>query len=120
MINALLIIILDLTQTIGLLKALGMTHRALTTMSLTIALRIIVWGMLWGNLLALLILWSQQQWKWLSLDPEIYYISYVSMLIRPIPWLLVNVATLLLCLLLLLLPARIIQRISTTTALRFE
>ena len=42
------------------------------------------------------------------------------MLIRPIPWLLVNVATLLLCLLLLLLPARIIQRISTTTALRFE
>lgn len=120
MINALLIIILDLTQTIGLLKALGMSHPSLTTMSLAIALRIIAWGMLWGNLLAALIIWSQQQRQWLTLDPNIYYISHVSMLVRPGAWIVVNVATLLLCLLLLLLPARIIQRISPTTALRFE
>lgn len=120
MINALLIIILDLTQTIGLLKALGMGYRSLTTMTLTIALRIIVRGMLWGNLLALALIWSQKQWQWLTLDPSIYYISHVSMRIRPGAWLLVNVATLLLCLLLLLLPARIIQRISPTKALRFE
>lgn len=120
MINALLIIILDLTQTIGLLKALGMSHPSLTTMSLAIALRIIAWGMLWGNLLAALIIWSQRQWQWLTLDPNIYYISHVSMLVRPGAWIVVNVATLLLCLLLLLLPARIIQRISPTTALRFE
>ena len=120
MINALLIIILDLTQTIGLLKALGMTYRSLTTMSLTIALRIIAWGMLWGNLLAGIIIWSQHQWQWLTLDPNVYYISHVAMHIRPAAWIVVNVATLLLCLLLLLLPARIIQRISPTTALRFE
>lgn len=120
MINALLIIILDLTQTIGLLKALGMGYRSLTTMTLTIALRIIVRGMLWGNLIALALIWSQKQWQWLTLDPSIYYISHVSMRIRPGAWLLVNVATLLLCLLLLLLPARIIQRISPTKALRFE
>ena len=89
-------------------------------MTLTIALRIIVRGMLWGNLLALALIWSQKQWQWLTLDPSIYYISHVSMRIRPEAWLLVNVATLLLCLLLLLLPARIIQRISPTKALRFE
>ena len=120
MINALLIIILDLTQTIGLLKALGMTYRSLTTMSLAIALRIIAWGMLWGNLLAGIIIWSQHQWQWLTLDPNVYYISHVAMHIRPAAWIVVNVATLLLCLILLLLPARIIQRISPTTALRFE
>ena len=120
MINALLIIILDLTQTIGLLKALGMTYRSLTTMSLAIALCIIAWGMLWGNLLAGIIIWSQHQWQWLTLDPNIYYISHVAMRIRPMAWIVVNVATLLLCLILLLLPARIIQRISPTTALRFE
>lgn len=120
MINALLIIILDMTRTIGVLKALGMRQRSIAGMTLAVATRIVLWGMLWGNLLAALIVRTQQQWHWMTLDPNIYYISYVSMIVRPIDWLLINAATLLLCLLLMLLPARIISRITPANSLRFE
>ncbi|PID90888.1 MAG: hypothetical protein CSA97_00580 [Bacteroidetes bacterium] len=112
MVTAMLILILEQTKTIGLLKAMGATQGKLAGIYLIKASRILLWGLGVGNLLALLIYHSQRLWHWAKLNPVEYYVDYVPMHISVGLWLAVNVCTMVLILTLLLLPVRLIGRVS--------
>ncbi|PIE84793.1 MAG: hypothetical protein CSA07_00135 [Bacteroidia bacterium] len=112
MVTAMLILILEQTKTIGLLKSMGATQGKLAGVYLIKAARILLWGLGVGNLVALLIYHSQRQWHWATLNPAEYYVDYVPMHISPAVWVAINLCTMALILALLLLPARLIGRVS--------
>ncbi|MBB6276287.1 ABC transporter permease [Porphyromonas circumdentaria] len=120
LITGLLILILDRTQMIGLLKALGATQHTFRSMFLYLATFIIGRGMLWGNLIAISIAIIQKETGIFSLDPSSYYLSKV-----PVSWnwtgfVVVNSGTFVLSMLFLLLPIRIIARIRSIETIRFN
>ena len=119
-ISGLLIIILERTQFIGVMKALGAANRPLRRVFLWYALMLVGRGLVVGNVLGLGLCLLQ---KWLGvvrLDAATYYVDHVPVLISW-PWVVgVNVVTLLLSALALLLPTLLVSRIHPARAIRFE
>ena len=121
MIAGLIVLVMDKTQFIGMLKALGCGERLLRRIFLYLAMMLVGRGMIWGNVLALILCLLQQHFRWLRLlDPDIYYMDYVPVQVDWLVWILVNLGTLLGTFLMLLAPSHIISRISPVKALRFE
>lgn len=121
MIAGLIVLVMDKTQFIGMLKALGCGERLLRRIFLYLAMMLVGRGMIWGNVLALILCLLQQHFRWLRLlDPDIYYMDYVPVQVDWLVWILVNLGTLLVTFLMLLAPSHIISRISPVKALRFE
>lgn len=120
LITGLLILILDRTRMIGLLKALGTNQAILRNIFLYLAMFVIGKGMLWGNLLALVLLFLQEHFHFLTLNPATYYVSYVPMEWSWRAFLSVNMGTFALSMLLLLLPTRIIARMRPIDTIRFN
>ena len=120
MAGGLLILILERTNTIGVLKALGMGNARLRQTFICFALFIILRGMAIGNALAFLLLFVQKKCNLLQLDPATYYLDTVPVDFAPLPLLLVNVATLVITTLALLLPSHLISRIQAAKAIRYE
>ena len=120
MVSALLILILDRTHMIGLLKALGLPNLRLMQVFLFQSLRIIFNGLLWGNALGLGICLLQQEMGIIKLDPKTYYVSEAPVLIDFPAILALNGGVIAICLLALLLPALLVGRISPVKALRYE
>lgn len=120
MISGLLIIILERTSMIGLLKALGASNRTLRSTFLYVALHLVGRGMLYGNLAALVLYFAQRQWGMFKLDPDTYYIDRVPMELNLPVYLLLNAATFLLSLLMLIAPTYLITRISPARSIRYE
>jgi lipoprotein-releasing system permease protein len=120
MITALLVLIIEKTKMIGLLKTLGCQHKSIVKIFLINASYIIAKGLFWGNLIGIGLLMIQKKFEIIRLDPESYYVSSVSVVLNPSLILLLNVGTLLLCLLMLLLPSAIISKINPTSALKFD
>ncbi len=117
---ALLILILERTQTIGLLKAMGATHGVVVRVFMVQAGRIIGKGLFWGNFVGLAIALAQQHFQIIGLDPEVYYVTAIPINIQPLHILLLNVGTAIFCLMALLIPAQIIARIQPKTAMQFR
>ena len=120
MITALLVLILERTQMIGILKALGSNDWSVRKIFLYNAGYLILLGLFWGNLIGLGLLYAQKFFKLIPLDPETYYVTEAPVYIGWEYILAVNVGTLLLCLLMLLLPSFIITRISPVRAMKFD
>lgn len=120
MISALIILILDRTNMIGTLKALGATDRSVIRIFLLHAGRLILLGLLIGNALGLGLCFLQEQTGLVELDEASYYVKTVPIGINWFHVLLLNVATLVLCQLALLFPALIVTRISPVKAIRFS
>ncbi len=120
MVSTLLILILDRTNMIGTLKALGMKNIEIRRIFIYNAIKIIGLGILWGNITGLLICLLQYYFKIIPLDQESYYISYVPVNIDLLSLLLINVGTLIICFSMLILPSYIITRISPIRAIRFS
>lgn len=121
MISTFFIIVLEQTRTIGILKTLGMDSKKIFRLFLTIALRLIMKGLLWGNGIALGICFVQKYFKIFKLDPETYYVSSVPIDIDPILILSLNLGVLMICLASLALPALFVsRRISPINAIRFD
>jgi lipoprotein-releasing system permease protein len=118
MISTLLILILDRTNMIGILKALGMRNWDIRRIFLYNSMYIIIRGLIWGNAIGLLVCIVQQYFKIVPLDQESYYISYVPANITLIPLLLINAGSFAICMLMLLVPSYIIARISPIKAIR--
>ena len=120
MVSGLLILVLERTQTIGLLKALGATNRSVRRIFLNFAVFITLRGLLIGDFLALGIAFAQRQWGLLRLDPATYYFETVPIHINWPIVLLVNIGTLLATILALVGPSYVVSRIQPAKAIRFE
>jgi putative membrane protein len=120
MITAILVLILEKTPMIGVLKSLGMTDRSIRKIFLYNATYIIGLGLLWGNVLGFLLLWLQQRYSLIKLDAATYYVSEVPIAISSIAVILLNIGVLLLCLLMLLVPTYVITKISPTETMKIK
>lgn len=120
MISGLLILILERTQTIGILKAIGATNGKIRSIFLHFAAMITVRGLLIGDVLALGLLYAQQHWGLIHLDPSSYYVETVPVEIAWLPIVLLNLITLLLTTLALVAPSFMISRIEPAKTMRYE
>lgn len=120
MTSALLILIMERTNMIGMLKALGAGTWFIQRIFLTQAAYIISIGLLVGNLLGVGLGLLQQHFGLLKLDPENYYVSVVPVLLDPGVILILNVLTLIICVLAMILPSLIVAQIRPSKAIRFD
>lgn len=121
MVTALLVLILERTQMIGILKALGAQNWSIRKVFLYNAAYLIGIGLFWGNIIGLGIIFLQQKYQFLKFpNPEEYYIDYIPVHISPMAILLLNLGVMLLCLLMLLLPSYAITKITPVKAIKFE
>lgn len=120
MITALLVLILERTQMIGILKSLGSKNWSVQKIFLYNAMHLIVRGLLWGNVIALALLFAQKWFNLFPLNPEVYHVASVPVYIHLWYVVVLNVGTFLLCVLMLLVPSYIITKISPVKAMRFE
>ncbi|GAA4292293.1 ABC transporter permease [Aestuariibaculum suncheonense] len=120
MITALLVLILERTQMIGILKALGSNNWSIRKLFLYNASYLILLGLFWGNLIGLGLLFAQKYLKLFPLDPSVYYVTEAPVYINFGYIVALNIGTLLLCLFMLLVPSYIITKISPVKAIRFE
>ncbi|CAM1346848.1 ABC transporter permease [Tenacibaculum crassostreae] len=119
MVTALLVLILERVQMVGILKALGSANWSIRKVFLYNASYLIVKGLFWGNFIGLSILLFQKYTKIITLDPETYYVSTVPVDINLWAILLLNAGTLVLCFLMLIIPSYIITKISPSKSIRF-
>lgn len=120
MISGLLIIILERTQMIGVLKAIGGGNRMIRHTFLWFAVFIIGRGMFWGNLLGIGLVFIQRYTGIISLDPTTYYVSTAPVELN-IPFiLLLNIATLLISVAVLIFPSFLISHIHPAKSMRYE
>jgi lipoprotein-releasing system permease protein len=121
MITALLVLILERTQMIGVLKALGAANWSVRKVFLYNASYLIALGLFWGNLIGLAVIFLQQKFRFLKFpNPEEYYIDYIPMHISISTILMLNIGVMLLCLLMLLIPSYAVSKISPVKAIKFE
>ena len=120
MITALLVLILERTQMIGILKALGSNNWSIRKVFLFNAIYLIALGLIWGNLIGLGLLFAQKYFGLFPLDPSIYYVTQAPVYISLGYIVALNIGTFLLCLIMLLVPSYIITKISPVKAIRFE
>ena len=120
MITALLVLILERTQMIGILKALGSSNVSIRKLFLYNASYLIVCGLFWGNLIGLGILFLQKKFQFITLDPSVYYVTVAPVYLDWTYVVLLNVMTFVLCLLMLLIPSFIISKISPIKAIKFN
>lgn len=120
MITALLVLILERTQMIGVLKALGSSNFSIRKIFLFNASYLVVLGLFWGNLIGLGILLAQKYFKLFPLNPDVYYVSEAPVYLSVGYILALNIGTFIMCMIMLLLPSYIITKISPVKAMRFE
>ncbi|MFA7582155.1 MAG: ABC transporter permease [Proteiniphilum sp.] len=120
MISGLLIIILERTNMIGILKSMGARDFSIRRVFLYLSAFLIGQGMLWGNLIALLFCFIQDRWLLLKLDPSTYYLSAVPVDINPLYIILLNVGTLIVSLLMMIGPSYLVAKIRPAKSIQFE
>lgn len=121
MITALLVLILERTQMIGVLKALGSHNWSIRKLFLYNGIYLIGLGLLYGNIIGLGLLLTQKYFGILKFpDPEQYYVSVIPVYIGIDNIVLLNLGTFFACLLMMLIPSYIITKVSPVKAMRFE
>lgn len=120
MISGLLIIILERTNMIGVLKALGADNLSIRKIFLNFAVLLIGKGMLWGNLIGLAFCFIQSEFNLFKLDPVTYYVDHVPVEMNWGIFLLLNICTLLVSVLMLIGPSYLVTRIHPAKSIRFE
>ena len=120
MITGLIIIVLDKSQPIGILTALGATNRQLRQTFLQIAARLILRGIFWGNAIALVLSLAQRQFKIIKLNPANYFTDSVPIYFDLPLWVAINVGTLIVILLMVLVPASLVSRIHPAESMRMD
>jgi len=121
MITALLVLILERTPMIGVLKALGSPDWSIRKVFLYNAAYLITVGIFWGNCIGLGIIFLQQKFQFLKFpNPEEYYVTFIPVHITFGTVVLLNVGVLVLCLLMLLIPSYAVSKISPVKAMKFD
>jgi lipoprotein-releasing system permease protein len=120
MISGLLILILDRTYMIGVLKALGGKNGMIRTIFMYQSAFLILRGLFWGNLLGIGLCWLQKKYELISLDPENYYLTTVPINLEALNIILINAGAMAAIMLFLVLPSMLVARISPAKVIRFN
>ena len=120
MITALLILILDRTRLIGVLKSFGARNWSVRRVFLYSTVYLLLKGLLLGNVIGLGLSFLQREFSLISLDPETYYMNTVPIYFNFIDILCLNIGTIIVCYLILIIPSIIITKITPVKAIRFE
>jgi lipoprotein-releasing system permease protein len=120
MISGLLILILERTNMIGILKAVGAMNRTIRSIFLYQSGYLALKGLLWGNVIGLIICFLQHQFRIISLDPASYYLDTVPINFNLLHILALNLGTIAITMLFLLVPSMIISKVSPEKAIRFD
>lgn len=120
MITALLVLILERMQMVGILKALGSDNWKIRKIFLYNASYLILRGLFWGNLIGLGILFLQDTFQLFPLNPDVYHVTTVPIHITLANILLLNIGTFILCLLMMLVPSYIITKITPVKTIKFQ
>ncbi|RXR21389.1 ABC transporter permease [Flavobacterium amnicola] len=120
MVVALLVLILERTQMIGILKSLGASNWSVRKIFLYNAAHLIVKGLLWGNSIGIGLLLIQKYFGIVKLNPENYYVNVAPVDLNLWYILLLNIGTVVVCFLVLLIPSYVITKISPVKAIKFS
>jgi len=120
MISALLVIILERTNMIGLLKAMGAQNRSIGRIFLLNAAYLILIGLILGNLFGLGLGWLQNTLEFVKLDQDSYYVDHVPVMFETGTILMINVGSMIACLVMLILPSMIVSRIDPVRTIKFN
>ena len=120
MVVALLVLILERTQMIGILKSLGASNWSVRKIFLYNAAHLIVKGLLWGNSIGIGLLLIQKYFGIVKLNPENYYVNVAPVDLNFWYILLLNLGTIVVCFLVLLIPSYVITKISPVKAIKFS
>lgn len=120
MISALLIMIIERVQMIGILKALGMNNGSIRSIFIYNSVYLISMGMLIGNAVGIASCLLQKQYGFITLPEESYYVKVVPVNLELLPVLILNAGTLVVCTLMLIIPSYLVSRVSPLRAVRFN
>lgn len=120
MISGLLILILEKTNMIGVLKAVGADNKLIRTVFLYQAAWLTVKGLLWGNIIGIGLALLQLKTDLITLDPSSYYLRSVPINLDPVHIILLNIGTMIAIILMLLVPSQLIARITPVKAIRYD
>lgn len=120
MISGLLIIILERTNMIGILKALGENNTSIRKIFLYISFFLIGKGMIWGNVIGIVLCLVQSYFRVVKLDPSVYYLDAVPIDLTVFSIVLLNIGTLAAAMLMMLGPSYLITKIHPAKSIRFE
>jgi len=120
MISGLLIIILERTSTIGVLKALGAGNRFIRKIFLYESAYFVGKGLLWGNIIALILCWLQWKFGVITLDQESYFLDKAPVSIHLLQLIAINIGAAVAILLMLTLPSAIISKISPESTIKYR
>lgn len=120
MTSGLLIIILENTKLIGILKTMGARNGSIRKTFLYVSGFLVLKGMLWGNIIGFGIIFLQKYTSFIKLDPGTYYLSAVPVEINWLYFILLNLGTLIITVGTMILPSYMISNISPVKTMRFE
>ncbi len=118
--SVLLVMIVVRSNFIGIMKALGVNNWSIRKIFLYQTASIILKGMLFGNLIGLILCWLQYSFQIIKLDATVYYLSSVPIELSVVDVLIINIITFLVCMISLLLPSMVISRISPSKSIKFN
>jgi len=120
MVVALLVLILERTQMVGILKSLGSNNWSIRKIFLYNALHLILRGLFWGNVIGIGLLFIQKKFEIIKLNPESYYVNVAPVEINIFYIIALNLGTVFICLVVLLIPSYLITKISPAKTIRFD
>ena len=120
MVSSLLILILERTTFVGIMKSIGMSNINIRHVFLWISAWLIGKGMLWGNIIAIIFALAQKYLHIIKLDAEIYYMSHVPITFQWDGFILLNISVLAITVLMMIVPTAIISKIEPIKVIRFE
>jgi lipoprotein-releasing system permease protein len=118
--STLLVLILEKTNMIGIMKAFGSSDRSLRKVFLIQATFIVLKGLFWGNVLGIAIVLIQQNFKVIPLNPEVYFMDHVAMKLDLLDVLFLNIGTLFICVVAMMVPVLFILKIKPVKAIKFN
>lgn len=120
LISSLFILILEHIPTIGVLRALGASKLLIRRIFVDTGMRLVLYGMIAGNIIGISLILLQNHYHFLPLDPEMYYLSWVPMEFRPLGVLSLNAGVAAVAWLILAVPARTAAAVDPASAIKYE
>ena len=120
MISALLILILERTNMVGVLKALGLANANVRHIFFYVSIQLLLKGLLIGNIIGVGFCWLQLQFKFATLNSQTYYLDFVPINLSLTHIVLINVGTAITCILMMFFPTLILNKITPMKAIRFS